>query len=290
MAQGVEWVEPAKSHGEAAGGPKDLEDEVRELRDQMRRLQGQVRALAVGRKSTNDRVPTHIEGFDAALGGGIPRGHAVVLAGPTGAMKTSLALYTLARNKANGMRGVYVTIEESRDSIAETMRRLGLGDAEDFIVDIARLRLEHAGAEDVRDWMQVLRDYLERRHEKEPIGLVVIDSLNALAGLARLRSPRGDLFHFVKFLEDRLGVTTILIVETDDADATLDGRVQNLADGILELRFSGAGEGRVELLMRCAKMRHAMHSRDYYVLSYADKRFVARPYAEGSRRRWGRRG
>ncbi|MGQ0798245.1 MAG: ATPase domain-containing protein [Methanobacteriota archaeon] len=290
MAQGVEWVEPARGH-EGTGLPKDLEDEVRELRDQMRRLQDQVRALAVGRKATNDRVPTHIEGFDAALGGGIPRGHAVVLAGPTGAMKTSLALYTLTRNRANGMRGVYVTIEEGRDSIAETMRRLGLGDAEDAIVDIGRLRLEHAGAEDVRDWMQVLRDYLERRHEKEAIGLVVIDSLNALSDLARLRSPRGDLFHFMKFLEDRLGVTTILIVETDDAAATpLDGRVQNLADGILELRFSGAGEGRVELLLRCAKMRHATHSRDYFVLSYADRRFVARPYAEGSRGGRGRRG
>lgn len=288
MAQGVEWVEPGGGPEGTARGPRDLEDELRELRGDMRRLQDQVRALATGRRTTEGRVPTHVEGFDAALGGGIPRGHAIVLAGPTGAMKTSLALYTLVRNRSNGIRGVFVTVEEGRDSILETMRRLGLGDSEDFIVDIGRLRLQYAGAEDVRDWMQVLRDYLERRHEKDPVGFVVIDSLNALANLARLRNPRGDLFHFVKFLEDRLGATTILVVETNGADTALDGLAHNLADGVFELRFSGVGEGRVELLLRCAKMRHAEHSRDYFVLSYADKRFVATPYADreqGRRRR-----
>lgn len=286
MAHEVEWVEPARGQTEAPSGG-DVEEQVRELRDTVRRLQEQVTALASRPKEANGRVPTHVAGLDANLEGGIPRGHVVLLAGPTGAMKTSLALYMLTRNRAAGLRGVYVTLEEGRDSIAQTMRRLGLGDSEDFIVDIGRLRLEHAGAEEVRDWIQILRDYLVRRREREAIGIVVIDSLNALAALAGMRKPRSELFHFLNFLRS-LGLTTVLVTEREPTLATSDGEVDFLADGVLELRFSGAGEGRVQLLIRCVKMRHTNHSRDYFVLTYGDKRFVARPYDIASRG-WRRR-
>ncbi|HKZ99091.1 MAG TPA: ATPase domain-containing protein [Thermoplasmata archaeon] len=278
MAHGVEWVEPAA--GPAGRPEEDVEEQVRELRDQVRRLQEQMTALAAGPKEPNGRVPTHVAGLDVTLEGGIPRGHVVLLSGPTGAMKTSLALYMLTRNRAAGVRGLYVTLEEGRDSIAHTMRRLGLGDTEDFIVDIGRLRLEHAGAEEVRDWTQILRDYLVRRREREPIGVVVIDSLNALAALAGIRRPRSELFHFLNFLRS-LGLTTILIVERDGPSSPIEEEVDFLADGVLELRFSGAGQGRVQLLIRCVKMRHTNHSRDYFVLSFGERRFVARPYGAG---------
>jgi len=286
MVQGDEGPAAGEADVGAGGLPGEVEEQLRSLRDEMRRLQEQVRALASGQKHANALVSTHVAGLDAALGGGIPRGHIVVLAGPTGAMKTSLSLHMLVRNRAAGLRGVYVTVEEGRESIVETMRRLGLGDSEDFVVDIGRLRLEHAGAEDLRDWIQVLRDFLVRRRERDPIGFVVIDSLNALTDLARLSHPRGDLFHFIEFLRS-LGLTTLLVLETDGVEPA-DAGVEKIADGVLELRFSGAGAGRVELLLRCAKMRHANHSRDYFILSYADKTFAVRPYASEARR-WGRR-
>ncbi len=288
MAQGVEWVEPVTAREETPPGSEDVGEQVRELRDQVRRLQEQVSALAARPKEGNGRIATHVTGFDAALEGGVPRGHVVLLSGPTGAMKTSLALYMLIRSRAAGMRGVYVTLEEGRESILETMRRLGLGETEDFVVDIGRLRIEHAGAEDVRDWMQVLRDYLSRRREREPLGIVVIDSLNALITLARVADVRGDLFHFFNFLRS-LGVTTFLVMEQDPGRPAFDHDVDFLADGVLELRFSGAGEGRVHLLLRCAKMRHTNHARDYFVLDYVDRTFVAKRYEVPRRRRWGRR-
>lgn len=289
MAQAVEAAEPSATDGSVRA--EDFGEDLRKLRDDVRRLQEQVGAIAIARaREERARLPTFVQGFDAAIEGGIPRGQIVLLKGPTGAMKTSLALNLLTKNRAAGVRGVYVTVEEARESIVETMRRLGLGESEDFIVDIARLRLERADAEEVHDWMQVLRDFFTRRRQRDPLGIVVIDSLNALVALARVQDVRSELFHFLNFLRS-LGVTTILVSERDpDAPhAPQETDVDFLADGILELRFSGAGRGRVQLLLRCAKMRHTRHSRDFFDMRYESGRFLARPYEE-PRRRWGRRG
>ncbi len=272
----------------AASSPPLEAAELQSLRDEVRRLREQVAALAARTKTEDVRVPTFVAGLDAALQGGVPRGHVVGIVGPGGSMKTSLALYSLVKNRAAGTRGVFVTIEESRDSIQQTMQRLGLGDAEDFIVDVSRLRLDYAGAEEIRDWVRVLEDYLNRRREREPVGVVVIDSLDALAALTHIEDARTELFHLFHFLRN-LGATSFVIAEQDPTRPGVDHDVTFLADGVFELRFSGVGEGKVQLLVRIAKMRHTNHSRDYLVLSYGAQGFTARPYEVPKPRRWGRR-
>ena len=37
-----------------------------------------------------ERIPTHIEGLDEKMQGGIPQGHISIVAGASGAMKSSL--------------------------------------------------------------------------------------------------------------------------------------------------------------------------------------------------------
>jgi KaiC/GvpD/RAD55 family RecA-like ATPase len=286
---GTEPSEPGPEERGAAPSANPVEEsEIRSLRDEVRRLREQVAALAARSKTEDVRTPTYVKGLDAALQGGVPRGHVVGIVGPGGSMKTSLALYTLVRNRAAGARGVFITIEESRDSIVQTMHRLGLGDAEDFVVDISRLRLDYAGAEEIRDWVRVLEDYLSRRRERDPLSVVVIDSLDALAALTRVADVRTELFHFFHFLRN-LGATSFVLAEQDPARPGVDHDVTFLADGVFELRFSGVGEGKVQLLVRIAKMRHTNHSRDYFVLEYGPEGFAARPYEAPKPRRWGRR-
>ncbi len=286
---GAEPTEPGSEERGTTPAPAPADNsEVRALRDEVRRLREQVAALAARTPTGDVRTPTYVKGLDAALQGGVPKGHVVGLVGPGGSMKTSLALYTLIKNRAAGVRGVFVTIEESRDSIVQTMHRLGLGDAEDFVVDISRLRLDYAGAEEIRDWVRVLEDYLSRRRERDPLSVVVIDSLDALAALTRVADVRTELFHFFHFLRN-LGATSFVLAEQDPARPGVDHDVTFLADGVFELRFSGVGEGKVQLLVRIAKMRHTNHSRDYFVLEYGPEGFAARPYEAPKPRRWGRR-
>lgn len=269
--------EPKESKGMTRREQRLLE-EVEALKARIRDLEARVDAIAGGRRGGEDRVRTFVAGFDEALEGGIPAGHVVLIAGPSGTMKTSLALSVLHRNRQAGTKGLYVSLEEGRASLLRTMARLGMETKEDFIVDIARLRTEHEATDETRDWLQILRDYLERRMEKEPFGIVVVDPLNSLYALAKMADPRNDLFHFFTFLRG-LGVTALLIAEAEDEASPFPNHEDFLADGAIQLRYAGDPSGRVSLQVRCVKMRHANHSRDWLAVDYRDDGFVARPVA-----------
>ncbi len=245
--------------------------EIQDIRVQLDELETQLEEAAQREaKPSEGQVPTFVEGLDGALGGGIPEGHVVLLHGPTGTMKTSLALYLLAKNQAAGLRCLYLTLEENRGSLRRTLSGLGL-EPEDFIVDSATLRAEHGLAEETGDWLDILLAYLERKAQ-DGLDLLALDPLDALFDMARIRAPRQALFRFFRFLRDA-GITTLLIVE-DDAFPRGEDRV---ADGVLEVTQRELEGGLVSLWMRCVKMRHADHSRDFLRLEFRDGAFRARP-------------
>ncbi|MCJ7517908.1 MAG: hypothetical protein MUO18_08110, partial [Methanomassiliicoccales archaeon] len=60
------------------------------------------------------KFKTYVQGFDENLGGGIPQGQIVLLAGEAGTMKSSLAYYVLFMNaKKDGINGLYISLEQS---------------------------------------------------------------------------------------------------------------------------------------------------------------------------------
>ena len=248
----------------------DLRAEVERLRDAVARIGG-----AAPERRGPGRIRTYVEGFDEALEGGIPEGHVVILAGPSGSMKTSIALSAVHRNRKAGVQGLYISLEEGRDSLLRTMERLGMKSEDDFIVDIGKLRMEHESAEGVQDWLQILKEYLARRMERNRLGLVVIDPLNSLYSLMEMRNPRRDLFHFFTYLRS-LGATTLVVAEAEGTES-FPNHEDFLADGAITLSYVADPGGHVDLRIRCAKMRHANHSRDFFRLECEDGRFRARP-------------
>ncbi|MEM2996538.1 MAG: ATPase domain-containing protein, partial [Candidatus Bathyarchaeia archaeon] len=59
------------------------------------------------------------------LSGGIPRGFSIAVTGEPGTGKTILCLHFIARGVAEGDRCIYVTTEESRDSIIAQASQFG---------------------------------------------------------------------------------------------------------------------------------------------------------------------
>ncbi len=253
-------------------GKSEIAEELRAIRDKLDKLEQRVDSLTNVKSTHEANFQTFVDGLDQALGGGIPVGHVILLAGPSGTMKTSLLLYTMLKNREQGLNGIFITLEERRESLIKTMARLGLGAEEDFIVDIGKLRIEHEDAEETRDWLQVLKDYLTRRLEKDRLDLVVIDPLNSLYSLAGIVNPRRDLFHFFSFLRN-IGITTILVSEAETNDRFFPNHEDYLADGVLTLNFTENDTGELRIQLRCLKMRHSNHSRLNYHLSFVGGKF-----------------
>lgn len=224
-----------------------------------------------------DRLKTHVEGFDDALGGGIPRGSIVLVAGTPGTMKTALTFSILYENVKAGSKALYISLEESQEDLRAAMADLGMAGLEDlelYVLDIGKIRLEHKEDELAKNWLDVLRKYIDQRVRTNGFDLVAIDSMAALYSLSQMDHPRRDLFHFFGFLKS-LQATTFLISEVPSGH---NGRLsafdeEFLADGILYLRHFEKGETDVQLRLRCVKMRRARHEHGYYALIRNNGRF-----------------
>ena len=154
-------------------------------------------ATRLVRGHSMDRLQTHVEGFDEALGGGIPRGSIVLVAGTPGTMKTALTFSILYENVKAGSKALYVSLEESQEDLRASMAELGmtgLDAMELYVLDIGKIRLEHKDEELSKNWLDVLRKYIDQRVRVNHFDLVAIDSLAALYSLSHLDHPRRDLF------------------------------------------------------------------------------------------------
>ena len=224
------------------------------------------------------RVRTYIRGLDEQLQGGIPKGHVVLLAGKPGTMKSSVAfnmLYNNARNDGNGC--VYVTLEQSRESLLENMTGLGMDikglESKLSVLDLALIRKKLKQLTN-KSWLEVFKMYVDNLDKSMDITILVIDSLPVLEVMAKFEDPRDDLFRFFEWLRE-LDITTFLIAEMEqDSDKFCHNGEDFLSDGILHLDLR-RDDRQVNLFLSVVKMRKTAHRRGYYPLIFDEGGFEA---------------
>ena len=75
----------------------------------------------------SERVPSGIEGLDAVIEGGFPRGSLILVAGNPGTGKTVFSAQFLYRGAVDyGENGVYVTLAEGKNAFIDYIRRFGM--------------------------------------------------------------------------------------------------------------------------------------------------------------------
>ncbi|MBC7108679.1 MAG: AAA family ATPase [Methanomassiliicoccales archaeon] len=228
-----------------------------------------------------ERVRTFIHNFDENLQGGIPKGQVVLITGTPGTMKSSLAYSILYHNALqNGIKSVYMTLEQSKDNLMQQMTSMGMDDerAKEFIhiLDLGLIRKSLTQLSAKGTWLQVFKMYADSLKRSIGYELLVVDSLDVLEMAAQMgENRRTELFYLFEWLRN-LGVTSFLISETSP-EKMLENKYDEgyLADGVISLKLQEIGETDIQRRIRAVKIRSTNHKTGYFSLLFSDGVFRA---------------
>jgi len=221
-----------------------------------------------------ERLSTGIPELDKLIDGGIPRGFVVAITGEPGTGKTIFSIHFIAQGIKDKDICIYVTTEESRESIIVQAKQFGI----DFSSDIEKRKLiiidALMGLEDQWSLRSLdIEELLNRVIEaKKSLGYgrsrLVIDSLSAFwldkPAMARRYS------YLVKKVLSKWDFTVFAVsqyaITTSDAFGF---GLEHIADGIIRFRrFVRGGVLRRYLLVE--KMRQTSHSLLMHEISVVD--------------------
>ncbi|DAC15009.1 MAG: hypothetical protein CMB51_00100 [Euryarchaeota archaeon] len=220
-----------------------------------------------------ERIPTNILGLDESMEGGIPQGHIVIVAGASGAMKSSVTFSQLYNAVLYGeTSGIYVTLEQGKDSLRAHMSNMGMN-VDDArvrnriaIIDLADLRvqLDEQGMSNRIDWMGQLIKQLTSYRQSIGFEILVFDSLGAFFTLTKMENPRDEIFRLFEAVR-RLELTSFFICEMTGVDHKQFGEYgveDYLSDGVIHLVMERNGDD-VNRKLSVVKMRHTNHRLGY---------------------------
>jgi circadian clock protein KaiC len=208
------------------------------------------------------RISTGIRELDTLMGGGIPEGDSLLVAGPSGSGKSVLGSQFIAEGLRQGEPGIVAMFEELPAEYAQRAAKLGLDfdtPQKDGTLKIIYLRpLDLSVDETVHEVVNAVKEMGCKR--------LVIDSLVGfeLALAPGFRADfRESLYRMIGALT-RLGVTILSTVEIEENFISLglsNFTVSFLADDIVRLRYVSIN-GQLRKMLLVVKMRRSQHSID----------------------------
>ncbi len=214
-----------------------------------------------------ERLSTGVKELDKLLKGGIPKGFLVAVAGEPGTGKTILCLHFSWQGVLDGDRVVYVTTEESRDSVIRQAEMLGmrLEDAVDrgkaIIID-ALLGSDRWSLRSLNPENLVEKIVEAKRELGYGRARLVIDSMSAF-WLDKPAMARKYSYYLKKVLHKwnfTIMATTQYAISTSEAFGF---GLEHIADGIIRFRRVVRG-GELRKFLLVEKMRQTPHDLRMY--------------------------
>jgi circadian clock protein KaiC len=201
-----------------------------------------------------DRVLTGVEGFDALIDGGFPRGSLILMAGEAGSGKTIFSAQYLYHGASKlAEPGIYVSFAENRETFLENMKKLSMDfeklerEGKFRFLDYATIT-EKAVTETLTNVLSEM-DRLKARR-------LVIDPFTALA--QAFKGPidaRVAIHTILGKMVRQAGCTTLLITEKTSGGRQMGlGIEEFVADGVVFLDMS-TRRGHLTRKLQIIKMR-----------------------------------
>lgn len=211
-----------------------------------------------------------VAGLDEMLMGGLIRGSIAAIVGSYGTGKTTFGLQFIWEGLCRGETAIYISLEESEESIVRYMRRRGwdLGPYHSaFIV----LKLDPTN---FNLSINSIRNELPSLIRKFSATRLVFDPISLFEDLfASDADRRYEMFRFVELLRDER--CTMLMTSETDRDNPYSSRhnlIEYLADTVILLRHIHPNQRFRAKAIEVVKMRRSRHSLETRMYEIGDDR------------------
>lgn len=211
--------------------------------------------LPEGYEPATDRISTGVRGLDEMLDGGVWRGTTTLLAGPSGAGKTTIALQFALEGVRQGEPTLYMNFQENPSQLMRTIRNLGI-DPEH--AQAQGLDLVYASPVELQIDSIIVDMF--RRIQQRRVRRVVVDALGDLASAATDPQRLHDYLYALVQHFAVSTITSILNLETQGnaiGGAGTETAMSYLSDNVLLLSVDGVE--RTRRAIRVLKTRGSAH-------------------------------
>jgi KaiC domain protein len=218
------------------------------------------------------RISTGIAGLDGMLSGGLVRGSIAALVGAYGTGKTTFALQFIWDGLLQGETAIYISPEESEESIVRYMMAKGWDiepyrNSSFFVLKLDPTNFNLS--------INTIRNELPPLIQKFSATRLVFDPISLFEDLFESDTARRyEMYRFIELLRDQ-HCTMMMTSETarDDPFSSRHNLIEYLVDTVILLRYVRPDDrARVHLALEVVKMRHSAHSREIRPYEIGDDR------------------
>ena len=225
------------------------------------------------------RLPTGTPGLDVVLGGGLPAGSLVIVAGPPGSGKTILAQQICFANATSERRALYYTTwSEPHDKLVRHLEPFSFFDPDALGERVEFLHLAELMGSDTGGVAGVTEEILRQSFKTRP-AVVVIDSSKALHDVVDPDALRRAVYDLASRVAHSDAV--LILVGEYSAEETRSQPEFAVADGILQLENEARGPVDRRWL-RVLKLRGGETSRGQHSFHITDIGFEVFPRLESA--------
>ena len=208
-----------------------------------------------GYEPADERISTGVAGLDEMLDGGLWRGTTTLLAGPSGAGKTTIGLQFALEGARQGEPTLYMNFQENPTQLMRTIANLGVN------LEEAQARgLDLVYASPVELQIDSIIVDMFRRIQQRGVRRLVIDAIGDLASAATDAQRLHDYLYALVQHFAVSTITSILNFETVGNSLTGAGsqnQMSYLSDNVVLLTVDG--EERTRRMIRVLKTRGSAH-------------------------------